>query len=143
MIRLEQYFAKPHTKAQEDAAADLLERRNALRQEFYAATGREPDINPNTGSEISGSRGGDGDGGFRLPSSRTGAQNSSHKEARGIDDYDPDNAFDTWLDKFEHGDGDNTMLEKHGLHREHPSRTFSWVHLTTRPPGSGRRTFFP
>lgn len=143
MISLVQYFTKPHTAEHEGAAADLLHRRNALRQEYYVATGRGPDIDPDTGNEISGSHGGDGDGGFRLPSSKTGAPNSSHKQACGVDDSDQDNAFDTWLDQFETGDGGNTMLEKHGLYREAPSATPTWCHLTTRAPGSGRRTFQP
>lgn len=143
MISIVQYFAKPHLDSQEKRAADLLERVERLKQEFYSDTGRLPDIDPDTGNEISGTHGGDGDGGFRLPSSKTGAPNSSHKEACAVDCSDQLDTFDNWLDQFEHDDGGNYMLEKHGLYREHPSSTKSWVHLTTRPPGSGRRTFVP
>lgn len=144
MILLAQYFAaKPHTVEHEAAARDLLTRVDALVIEALAAGRFSRPICPNTGSEISGSKGGAGDGGFRLPTATTGRQNSSHKEARGVDQYDPDNQLDEWLDQFEHGDGDNTMLEKHGLYREHPGSTPSWCHLSTRAPGSGRRTFLP
>ena len=143
MITAFQYFAKPHTQAQKDRATDLLSRVEALEQEFYAETGIGPDIDSDTGCEISGAKSGDGDGGFRLPSSKTGAPNSSHKEAGGVDRYDPENHRDSWLDKYETGDGGNSMLEKHGLYREHPDSTPGWCHLTTRAPGSGRRTFYP
>lgn len=143
MISLVQYFAKPHTDGQEAAALDLLARVADLRQEYYAATGAGPDIDPDTGNEISGAHGGDGDGGFRLPSATTGAPNSSHKQACAVDCSDQDNAFDAWLDQFERGDGDNSMLARHGLYREAPASTPSWCHLTTRAPGSGRRTFNP
>jgi hypothetical protein len=143
-ITLEQYFAKPHTAEQRAAALDLLRRRAALRAEYYAATGRTgPDIDPDTGNEISGSRGGNGDGGFRVPTS-DGAKNSAHKEARAVDDYDPKNDFDDWLTLFDKEDGRyNEKLEKNGLYREHPSTTPTWCHLTTRAPASGKRTFYP
>ena len=68
---------------------------------------------------------------------------SSHKEARAVDVYDPSDRLDEWLDTFEHGDGDNTRLEQHGLYREAPASTPTWCHLTTRAPHSGRRTFAP
>lgn len=143
MISLEQYFAKPHTKEHRAAAHDLLRRHHALRAEYQAATGRGPDIDPDTGSEISGAKGGNGDGGFRVPTS-DGAARSAHKEARAIDDYDPNNDFDDWLTLFDREGGrHNEMLEKHGLFREHPSATPGWSHLTTRAPASGKRTFFP
>lgn len=143
MMTTEQYFRKPHTPKQEADAQDLLNRRNALRAQWTMETGRTPPIDQDTDSEISGVERGDGDGGFRTPGSRTGAAGSSHRHAKGVDDYDPDNAFDTWLDTFEDGKGGNSMLERHGLYREHPSATPGWCHLTTRAPGSGKRTFYP
>lgn len=33
------------------------------------------------------------------------------------------------------------LLAKHGLYREHPTQTPTWVHLQTVAPKSGRRTF--
>ena len=143
MITLEAYFqAKPHTPEDDIAASDLLARVNELRDEAERA-GVHRQICPNTGTEISGSKGGAGDGGFRLPGATTGSPGSSHKEAKAVDAYDPGAYLDEWLDTFEHGNGDNTMLEKHGLYREHPGSTPGWCHLSTRAPRSGRRTFHP
>lgn len=150
MITLSQYFTnpttgepKPHTDAHEAAAADVLARREALREEFRADTGRGVAISPNTGTEISGSKTGAGDGGFRLHNANTGSPNSSHKQAMAVDDYDPDDEFDSWIDQFEDGQGGNSKLEQHGLYREAPSATPGWCHITTRRPGSGKRTFNP
>jgi len=149
VITQEKYFgSKPHLETHEAAAADLLDRRNRLREEYYADTGRTPDIDADTGTEISGKKNGSGDGGFRVPTSATGASDSSHKEAKGVDDSDQDDSFDAWLDEFEvpmpNGQpGGNTKLAEYGLYREHPSTTKTWSHLTTRAPGSGKRTFWP
>lgn len=146
MITQAQYFqAKPHSPEHVVNATDLLRRREALRAEYYAATDRlGPDIDPDTGSEISGAKNGGGDGGFRLPTATTGKENSSHKEARGVDDSDQDNGLDDWLSTFDRQDGlHNEVLERHGLYREHPESTPTWCHLTTRAPHSGKRTFRP
>lgn len=144
MITNAQYFGtKPHTQAQEAVAADLLERSNTLWDEYATAVGRGPDIDPDTGTEISGSKNGSGDGGFRLPTATTGRTLSSHKEARGLDKSDQDNGFDIWLSQFDDEKGGNTKLEQYGLYREHPATTPTWCHLTTRPPASGHRTFMP
>jgi len=149
MITREHYFgAKEHTPEHEAAFDDLIDRRQQLREEYYAATGAEPDIDPDTGTEISGKKGGSGDGGFRLSTATTGTTDSSHKEARGLDDSDQQNKFDAWLDQFEvpmldGRPGGNTKLEEYGLYREHPSKTITWCHLTTRAPGSKKRTFMP
>lgn len=144
MITSEQYFGhKPHGQEHAAAAKDLLGRRNAMRLEWCQATNKECPIDPDTGTEISGARGGNGDGGFRLATATTGKTLSSHKEAKGVDDYDPENEFDAWLDQFEGQDGSNTKLEEYGLYREAPAATITWVHLTTRAPASGKRTFQP
>lgn len=132
IISLTQYFgAKPHTEEHEIAAGDLLARVNALLE----GLGWDWPIDPDTGCAISGSRGGSGDGGFRLPTATTGAAMSSHKQARAVDVYDPDDYLDRNIT-----DAD---LERHGLYREHPDATRGWCHLTTRAPGSGKRTFWP
>lgn len=149
MISTQQYFgAKPHTPGHELAAADLLDRRNRLREEWSREAGKPCPIDPDTGTEVSGSKGGAGDGGFRLDSATTGRPLSSHKRAEGVDDFDPDNAFDTWLDGFEvpmvsGGEGGNTKLEEYGLYREHPDFTPGWAHLQSTAPSSGRRTYHP
>lgn len=151
MITDEQYFGtKPHTEAQAAAVDELLERTNALQAEYRSETGQPEDIDPDTGTEISGSKGGSGDGGFRLDTATTGRPGSAHKvlpaedpNGAAVDCSDQHNDLDEWLDGFEYGDGQNTMLEKHDLYREHPSATPTWAHLTDRAPGSGRRTYMP
>lgn len=144
MITIQQYFgSKAHTQAQEDSAIDLLERVDRLTSEAEAVGQFRRRIDPDTGSEISGSPGGAGDGGFRLPTSTTGTATSSHREARAVDVYDPANELDTWLNDFEDGQGGNSKLEEYGLYREHPDATIHWCHFTTRPPRSLKRTFRP
>lgn len=146
MITLLEYFAgKPHTEDHETVATDLLDRVDRLAAECQgdADSGFTRPTCPNTGTEVSGSKGGSGDGGFRLESATTGRSHSSHKEARGVDQFDPRNKLDEWLDQFEDGRGGNSKLEEYGLYREAPDSTENWCHLTTRAPGSGHRTFNP
>lgn len=144
MITVQQYFGlKAHDERQTDLAIDLLDRVDRLTDEADAAGIFARPVDSDTGTEISGSRGGNGDGGFRLPDATTGRVKSSHKEARGVDVYDPGNHFDNWLTTYDDGHGGNSKLEEYGLYREHPNSTNSWVHLTTRAPGSGHRTFLP
>lgn len=132
MITTEMYFgAKPHTPEQAEAASDLLVKINALLHELAWDYPCDPD----TGTPISGSRGGAGDGGFRLGSSTTGRAGSKHKSAHAVDVYDPEGALDGAL-----GDA---LLGQHGLYRESPDDTPGWCHLQDVAPGSGRRTFKP
>ena len=131
-ITLEQYFqAKPHTEAHTEAANDLLDRVDRL----CTALAWDWPICPNTGSSVSGSKGGAGDGGFRLQTATTGAATSSHKEARAVDVYDPKGELDDIIT--------DALLMAYGLYREAPDATPGWSHLTTRAPKSGRRTFVP
>lgn len=157
MISVQDYFGKPHTQEQFTNAVNLLERVNALAEEAIAAGAFTWQVDPDTNCSISGRAGGDGDGGFRTPGTRTGRMDrsgravlgpdgkllTSHGNGEGVDPFDPEDRLDHWLDGFEHGQGGNTMLEKHGLYREHPETTPNWCHLTTRPPKSGHRTFRP
>ena len=136
MITLQQYFGgKAHTPDQEQCAIYLLNRVNALLEEARIAGVYNGEIDKDTGTQISGSYNGSGDGGFRLPASTTGSPTSSHKEAKGIDVYDPQEALDTWITR--------AILIKYNLYREHPDYTKSYCHLTTRAPKSGTRTFIP
>lgn len=136
MITQEQYFGgKPHTEAEDALATDLLMRVNILIADAVGAGAFTMLNDPDTGSQISGSKGGSGDGGFRLPNATTGAPNSSHKQARAVDVYDPQGKLDAWIT--------DEKLEVYGLYREAPEATFGWVHLTTRPPNSKKRTFTP
>lgn len=135
MISLAEFFRKPHSAEQAKNAEDLLARVAALLLVAQVAGYYDNWINPHTSSRISGSKNGDGDGGFRTPGSRTGAANSSHRDARAVDVYDPLNRLDEWLT--------DERLEAVGLYREAPGATPGWCHLTTRAPGSGKRTFQP
>jgi len=135
VITLTDYFnIKPATAEQSFAAVDLLKAVNELLEEYCADTGRELMRNTKTGNLISGSR--NGDGGFRLSDSKTGVALSSHKEGRGIDIFDGiSGRLDLWIT--------DAILEEFDLYREDPGSTPGWVHLTTRAPKSGRRTFIP
>ncbi len=135
MITKTQYFRnKPHTIKQE-AAGDMMLGRVNLFLYHKAQKGQyHYPVDPDTDTTISGKKNGTGGGGFRLPDEE-GAELSSHKEAKGVDVFDPDDELD-----------DNTTdeeLAEHGLYREHPSKTPGWMHLTDRPPNSGKRTFYP
>lgn len=143
MITVAQYFgAKPHTPEQEYAASELLNAVNALADQAAYEGSFSWNIDADTGTAISGSKDGAGDGGFRLGTATTGRALSSHKEARGVDVFDAHNRLDDYLTRFDDGPM-NAVLEKFGLYREHPDSTPGWCHLTTRAPGSGRRTFTP
>lgn len=134
MISLEDYFgAKPHSPDQAVAAQAMLARVNACVSDAYS--GYAWPIDPDTGTCISGSKGGAGDGGFRLPNSTTGAPHSAHKTAHAVDVFDPDGFLDNKLT--------DEILEQFDLYREAPGSTPSWCHLQSIPPGSGHRTFNP
>jgi hypothetical protein len=166
MITVQQFFTNPttgeekqHTMAQEVAVAELLDDVNSLQEECALAIGKDLPIDPDTHTEISGTRNGTGGGGFReleegpskysshkvlfvqMPSGTWVVDTLAAKAA--VDRYDPSNDFDTWLDQFELPDGDNSKLREYNLFREHPDDTPGWCHLTKRPPRSGHRTFKP
>lgn len=139
---------KPHSQAQRAAAERLLAAVNQLLQEL----GWGFPVDADTGCAISGSRGGNGDGGFRLPWSTTGRDHSSHQirwvqDAQGfwhldeeraeaaVDVFDPFNELDAMIT--------DAILERYDLYREAPDATNGWCHLTRRRPFSGKRTFHP
>ncbi len=132
---IEYFSGKPHSSTHTANAQVLLSMVNALLS--YCETNHSLKLVtcPNTGTLISGSKGGSGDGGFRLSTATTGAKGSSHKEAKGIDIYDPINALDDILDAHPE------ILERFKLYRETPTATKTWCHLTNRAPNSGKRTF--
>lgn len=134
-ITLHDYFGdKPHTPEQADNATELLKRVNALLAE-YVVSGGVMTIDQDTGTYISGAKGGSGDGGFRLPDSTTGAPNSRHRKAQAVDVSDQHEGMDVWLS--------DKMLTKHGLYRESSLVTITWVHFQSIGPLSGRRTYIP
>lgn len=108
-----------------DVVNDLYER--------AAQDGCELPDNPATGSGISGQ----GNGGFRPPESKVGAANSTHKDGRAVDRYDPRREFAAWC--LAHPE----ELQKRGLHMEDPRWTPTWVHLQDVPPHSGRVVYVP
>ena len=129
-MRIDHKYATPERKTN---ACILLNRVNDLLETYYEETGREVGIDADTGTQISGSRGGSGDGGFRLPQSRTGVKGSSHKQGMGVDLYDPYGQLGKWI-RTHH-------LEKHDLYQEAMRFTPGWVHLQTRP--TSRRIYNP
>ena len=136
MITLQDYFGdKPHPTEYNLNALTLLYRVNDLIAAYTTATGKLPEINPITGSQVSGSKG--GDGGFRLPTSTTGSSKSAHKQGMAIDLVDHDQHLDKWLDE------NPDVLIKYDLYREASASTPNWCHLSTRKPLSGKRTFAP
>ena len=136
MITLQDYFGdKPHPNEYSLNALTLLYRVNNLLAAYTTDTGKLPEINPITGSQVSGSKG--GDGGFRLPTSTTGSSKSAHKQGMAIDLVDHDQHLDKWLD------AKPDALIKYDLYREEPASTVNWCHLSTRKPLSGKRTFAP
>lgn len=111
--------------------ADTLIGRVNLFLDECQSLGWEPKINPSTGTYISGQD----NGGWRPPECPIGAPSSSHKQGQGVDIADADGSLDALVT--------DELLARHGLYREHPEATLTWCHLTTRPPKSGKRTFFP
>jgi hypothetical protein len=138
MITSAQYFGdKPRTEQQTDNGDALLESVNqclefAAHDKCYAHW-----IDPDTGTQISGAKGGSGDGGFRLPTSGTGVSKSSHKDANGVDVFDPHRTFAEWCVNNKH------VLAALGLYMEDPRWTPGWVHLQRVPPKSGKRVYIP
>lgn len=132
------------TLERRDNAMRLLLKVNAL-LDYARSQGIYTDpIDPDTGTCISGAKGGAGDGGFRLQGAATGRAKSAHKEGHGVDVYDPEDALDNWISTFDQQDGFvNDLLQRFGLHREHPSATPGWSHLQDVPPTSRRLTYWP
>ena len=138
MISLADYFGakinNPEaTLEMKQNAMELLRKVNGLLKRAEQEGAYSAQIDPDTGTLISGSRGGSGDGGFRLSTSTTGAKKSAHKKAHAVDVYDPANILDGWIT--------NAVLEEFGLYREAPTKTPGWAHLQDTPPGSGNRTY--
>lgn len=134
-VTLGDYFQdKLHDAEQIESADDLLKRVNALLAEYVSFGGiLSKDLD--TGTYISGSKGGAGDGGFRLSASITGRPGSAHKEAKAVDIFDAGDKLDEWITR--------DSLMKFGLFREAKQWTEGWCHLTTRPPKSLARSYNP
>jgi hypothetical protein len=120
------------TPAVQQAARAMLAKVNDLYARA-AEDGCELPDNPATGSGVSGN----GHGGFRPQDCQVGASNSTHKDGRGVDRYDPHRQFAAWCLAHPH------ELTKRGLHMEDPRWTPTWVHLQDVPPHSGRLVYVP
>ena len=78
--------------------------------------------------------------GFRTTSANKaagGSKKSAHRTGQAVDLEDPGNTLDDTISR------DPSLLDTYDLYREDPTSTPGWVHLTTRPPPSGHRTFLP
>lgn len=138
MITITPYFRNPTTGEEKlhqpehvHAAVDLLAKVNRM----LLSLGWDFPIDPDTGSPISGKKGGSGDGGFRAPDTATGVSRSMHRSAHAVDVYDPEDKLDGLIT--------DELMEEYGLYREHPNATPGWVHLQDLPPRSKRRTYHP
>lgn len=138
MITPAQYFGKkPHNDIQATNAQCLLGSVNRLLDEAHADDCYGYWIDPDTGTQISGSKGGSGDGGFRTSDSKTGAKSSKHRDANAVDVYDPGRKLAQWVN--DHKD----RLAHHGLYCEDFRWTPTWCHFQRVPPGSGKRIYIP
>jgi hypothetical protein len=131
MITKEQYFSKFAHNETHAANAEILLNRVNLLIDFLEKKGVKCPINPKTFSQISGTQ----YGGFRPQECPIGSAKSSHKTGMGVDVFDPNNSIDLNIN--------DKVLEQFDLYREHPSATNTWCHLTTRAPGSKKRSFMP
>ena len=118
------------TEERKAAARELLDRVNALLVEAEAH-GVDLRINPRTKTYVSGEQ----YGGFRPQSCPQGASDSAHKVGMAVDIFDPANDLDNYVT--------DAILTAHDLYREAPASTDKWCHLSTRAPGSKKRTFQP
>lgn len=118
-------------------ASKLLAKVNTVLAAFVADGGKLV-IDPDTGTLISGAKGGSGDGGYRLATSATGAPNSRHKTGQAVDVYDPERKLARWV--LQHQPFVHQQL---GLSIERPEWTPNWVHFQSVPPGSGVFAFIP
>lgn len=97
--------------------------------------GHVTELNPGTGTPVSS--------GWRPAeindATKNAAKGSLHLTCQACDIYDPKG----WLGRWLKTDGGRRALEDIGLWMEEPQYTPTWVHVQTKPPGSGRRYFIP
>lgn len=92
---------------------------------------------PDTGTAISGSRGGSGAGGLRTPAIVSVAVASEHYRGNAVDRVDAHRSLMRWC--LTH----SQELVKRQLYMEHPQWTSVWCHFQRVPPGSHNRWFIP
>ena len=138
MITIENYFGdKKHPPEHEANATKLLIKVNRLLAIAQNDNSYHVWIDTDTGTQISGAKGGSGDGGYRLPNSKTGASNSSHKTGEGVDIYDNLRILAQWCVH------NQDKMDACGLWAEDFRYTNGWVHLQSKQPPSGKRIYIP
>lgn len=139
MITLDQYVgahinSPDWNEKRRTSAIKFLSTVNLLMTEMEASGVVFPN-SPKTGTRISGEK--NGYGGFRPQNCTQGASNSSHKDGRGCDIYDPKGLIDAWLQAHPE------RLVFYGIYIEHPTKTVGWSHWSDRPSNSGNHIFYP
>lgn len=138
MLTIEQYFGdKKHPQEHTSNATKLLIKVNRLLAIAQNDGGYHVWIDPDTGTQISGAKGGSGDGGYRLPDSKTGAASSSHKTGDGVDVFDHCRILAQWCVN------NQDKLDSVGMYCEDFRWTPYWCHFQQIPPKSGKRIYIP
>ena len=138
MITKAQYFGNKSYPVEHGRNADiLLGRVNGFLYEAAANGVYGYWIDPDTDTQISGAKGGSGDGGYRTQDSTTGASKSRHKYGKAVDVFDPDRILAKWIL------GNIDALVKAELWCEDFQWTPGWCHFQSEPPGSGSRIYIP
>lgn len=130
----DQLFPGECTPLVRSNAAVTVERVNEFLKAAREA-GCTVESHPRTGTPVSS--------GWRPPqvnaATPSAAVRSKHMTGEACDIYDPDGD----LDDFAMTEAGQATLAWCALWHEHPSATKGWIHLQTRPPRSGKRTFYP
>jgi len=142
MINTLQYFrSKVHPPEHEANGVKLLAQVNLCLHKANEDGVYDYWIDPDTNSQISGAKGGSGDGGYRAADSRTGGATSAHRIASAVDVFDPERKLAQWCVK------NKAALVELGLWCEDFRWTYahkaSWVHLQCVQPKSGKRIYIP
>ncbi len=136
-VTVEEYFAGwPELENRHDLVAiaeAMLNRVNGA-LDVARADAIELNINPSTGTLISGQR----NGGIRPVGSTVGAKFSKHQSGHAIDIYDPHRTLAQWC--WTHR---SRVRGEFSLCMENFRWTPTWVHFQDVPPGSGSTVFIP
>lgn len=133
MITLEQYFnGKLADDGHKKNAANLITRVNGMLHLAHLDGCYDYWIDEDTGTTISGAKGGSGGGGYRDDKSKTGTPKSTHRFGQGIDIYDPDRVLAQWCVH------NQDALDRFGIWAEDFRYTNGWCHLQTKRAKYGR-----
>jgi len=140
MITKAQYFGnKPHPIEHEANACRLIDgSANLFLKECHELGHYDYEIDPDTGTQISGSKGGTGAGGYRGKNEGP-TLHSTHKDANGIDIADSVRKLAAYCVTHE----GKAHMARHGLYMEDPRWTPVWCHFQRVAPKSGKRIYIP